>query len=622
MRPHSHLSGSTTTSSLLTALLCLSGLVDAAPTSPSSGHFLQSRSTLATTTTPSSLTSKTNVTLPCGTVNVTGITSHLTNVTSFRSIPFAEPPVGSLRFAPPQTYVYANNSVVDATQQGPACIQIPTGSLAGTHGISEDCLTLNVFTPSNVTPKSGLSVFVWIYGGGFIEGSTDTYDPSAMIIESQLLGAPIVFVAMNYRLSIYGFAQGAEAAENGAANLGLLDQLEALRWVQTNIARFGGDPKKVVVGGESAGAISASLHLLNPNVDVTELFRGVIMESGAPSTYSVADTSVSRQGPWDSIAELSGCTANATAAGAAGSQAYNTIFQCLQYAPSSVLQNATLTTLEQPSAQYGNFIFGPSIDGTIIPDSPWSLLREGAFQKLPFISGNNLDEGTIFSPPPPIVTDTASAVNYIDLVLPTKPDSEVLSTLFEYYSDYTQGSPFGTGNNTFGLGEQFKVVSALSGDVNFQAPRREFIQQNIAHNNGTEDTKAWSYLFTENLNTSSPAGVSHGSEVPFVFGAPVAAAQSGSSAYPPTAVQLSTQMVAYWLNFINYLDPNGDGGIVSQTVAKTLNLTQWPEYSAGAAGRGGANMLQLHGGNVTVIQDTFRAEAMEYINSLGPVISH
>lgn len=153
--------------------------------------------------------------------------------------------------------------------------------------ISEDCLTLNVIRPTG--NHTNLPVLVWIFGGGLYAGST--YDPqynlSGIVKVSQDMGQPIIAVDLNYRLGMWGFLQTPGLVAEGSSNAGLMDQRLALHWIQENIASFGGDPSRVVVWGESAGAQSIGYHLLGYDGRNDGLFRGAIMESGGPKgTYS------------------------------------------------------------------------------------------------------------------------------------------------------------------------------------------------------------------------------------------------------------------------------------------------------------------------------------------------
>lgn len=150
--------------------------------------------------------------------------------------------------------------------------------------------------------------------------------------------------------------QGREAAANNASNLGLLDQLEAVKWVKTNIASFGGNPDHVVIGGQSAGAISASLQLFNPNVNATDLYKGLILESGSPNTYPIGPVATTRQEVFDLLANMTGCATNASSAGDYSSEAYSTqVFQCVKYVDAATLANATIGILELPKYRYSNF---------------------------------------------------------------------------------------------------------------------------------------------------------------------------------------------------------------------------------------------------------------------------
>ncbi|KAH8085217.1 Alpha/Beta hydrolase protein [Filobasidium floriforme] len=613
-------------------------------------HQLHARQAIPSS--PSGSNSTSNVTItPTQTVltgdgaNVTvqGVTIDSLNVTRYLGIPFAQPPVDDLRFAPPQAVSYNASTTINATVNGPACPQPPSTRYGNT---SEDCLHLNVYTPSaraltalnqtatilagnntNLTSayEDGLPVMVWIYGGGFTSGSTLPYDGSAIIAQSIASYSPVILVTLNYRVGIWGWPGGAEAAAAGASMLGLQDQLLALKWVRQNIQSFGGDPEKVTVFGESAGAISIGLHLINPelvaasnsssasnatlpagnsttsavnatgpqpvSVD-TPLFHAAILQSGSPSSYPLSNSSVSRQAFYDGVVQLAGC-GNSTE----GS------FECLRQVNQSVLLNASNTVLAQnPYA----VAYGPSIDGRLVTGSPTELIAEGAYVHIPTIAGDVLDEGTIFVPP--TISNETAFQGFVEAAFESSAsigvNQTVLDSITEYYTNGT-GSPFrAPANETFGRSPYYKYIAAAFGDVIFQAPRR-YLQTQITEQNGT----TWSYLFTQNLNASSPTGVAHGSDVPYTFGAPSAS----PATYGAPAVQFSRQMVAYWINFATALNPNGNAASpVSQIVKRSLNLTDWPAYGV----NGTVDMLQLEAANLTVIQDDYREEAISYILSI------
>ena len=209
---------------------------------------------------------------------IEGTLTNKDQIRAFKGIPFAAPPVGNLRWQPPQPA--ANwKGVRSAKDFGSHCIQSSgyPDMIFHDPGPSEDCLTLNVWTPANAKPGT-LPVMVWIYGGGFSSGGT-----SESRQDGQFLAARnVVVVSMNYRLGIFGFFElpelTAESPHHASGNYGLLDQTAALAWVKNNIAAFGGDPNNVTIFGESAGSISVSAQMASPLAK--GLFAKAIGESG------------------------------------------------------------------------------------------------------------------------------------------------------------------------------------------------------------------------------------------------------------------------------------------------------------------------------------------------------
>lgn len=228
---------------------------------------------------------------------------NLAGVESFRGIPFAQPPVGQLRLKPPQPITSPLGNIDGTTLLPRACPQFffsvsDSGwpqSVAGTllnlpifqkiTNAGEDCLTLNIQRPAGTKEGDKLPVLFWMFGGGFQLGSTQMYEATGLITESVAQGKPVILVAVNYRLGAFGWLPGKEILADGSSNLGLLDQRLAMKWVADNIAAFGGDPDKVTIWGESAGALSVMDHMMLFNGDHTykgkPLFRAGIMDSGS-----------------------------------------------------------------------------------------------------------------------------------------------------------------------------------------------------------------------------------------------------------------------------------------------------------------------------------------------------
>ncbi|NWI68804.1 ACES Acetylcholinesterase, partial [Todus mexicanus] len=207
------------------------------------------------------------------------------DVVAFLGIPYAQPPLGPLRFRPPRHPPAPWPGVLDATAHRHACYQAVDTMFPGFGGsemwnpnreMSEDCLYLNVWTPA-LGRGGGVPVLVWIYGGGFYSGaaSLDVYDGRYLAAAEG-----VVVVSMNYRVGALGFL-ALPGHPEAPGNVGLLDQRLALRWVQSNIAAFGGDPAAVTIFGESAGAASVGLHLLAPAS--RGLFRRAVLQSGSPN---------------------------------------------------------------------------------------------------------------------------------------------------------------------------------------------------------------------------------------------------------------------------------------------------------------------------------------------------
>ncbi|OBZ76232.1 Lipase 2 [Grifola frondosa] len=502
----------------------------------------------------------------------------------FAGIPFAEPPIDALRFAPPVLKTKLDVPVFNATAYGPSCAQITVGSSVG--NMSEDCLTINILRPANLPKGTALPVMTWIFGGGFSIGSAELYNGTALVSRSIARNTPVIYVTFNYRLGPFGFPQGNEAVARGSLNLGLKDQLAALEWIQQNIASFGGDPRKVMLFGQSAGAISISFLYLNSGLE--RYARAAIFESGSQNTFPTFEPS-DRMLEWElftnSTPECAGARQNGS-------------FACLREASTNTLLQSWIEvaiTLEEETPFY------PVIDGPggVIPDLPSRLLAAGRFSRIPFIAGTNLDEGTTS-----VQQNTSSDADIIDFMytnfMPRNVDTPPASltaaanNLLVLYPDIPAlGSPYNTGNETFGLSPEYKRLSSIAGDVFFQALRRTWIQ--TASGVGV---KAFAYLFADPAAvTNASLGITHSDEIPYVYGE-TASANSSS----PAGI-LSTEMMDYWISFAVSLDPNDGRG---------SNRPKWQQYTHQKE-----VVLQLIGGNTTLIPDTYRSSQIAYINSIA-----
>ncbi|KAJ7507120.1 esterase 1 [Mycena galericulata] len=498
----------------------------------------------------------------------------------FGGIPFAEPPTELLRFNAPVLKTSLAPGAFNATNFGKSCLQQDMS----TDLMSEDCLTVNIFRPAGVLSDASLPVVSTIqYGGGFADGGSAPYNASIIVAQSVARGTPIIYVSFNYRLGPLGFSQGSEAFRSGILNLGLRDQLTCLEWVQSSIGAFGGDPSKVTLFGESAGAIMTALLFLGDTV--TNLARAAIFESGSAASSAIFTADRGERDWQNFVGGVPPC-----------SELRNTseTLDCLRMATDSA---DLLTGWAAASSQAEDlFPWSPTIDGTLIPTLPSIMWSNGNFSRIPFIAGTNLDEGTAFTGNYPF-TDTLIydfiIANFSPPFMTNSPsdlDNAAKELLQLYPDDPAAGSPFNTGNETFGLPAQYKRVAAIEGDISFQSQRRLWTQTAAA-----SGVRVFSYLFTQPQAVLPWLGVYHSSEVRFVYGDVGPLGSSNGD--------LSRMMIDYWLSFATSLDPNDRFGI-----ARPL----WSPYtSQNQVGDPGSTTM-------TMIPDDYRKSASEYLSCTGP----
>ncbi len=453
---------------------------------------------------------------------VQGIAPDANGIVSFKGIAYATPPVGALRWKPPQA-APAFSGVKSATQFGNVCISSDPASpdpSDSTYPQSEDCLTLNVWTPApNIA--AGLPVMVWIHGGGFQFSSSanPTYDGSLLATQN------VVVVSMNYRLGVFGFLATPQLdGESGSSGAwGLQDQIAALKWVRSNIKQFGGDPSRVTIFGESAGAHSVGILLASPAARGT--FNGAIIESGA---YWDTD-----HGSIDSHPE-------ALAKGAALAAKFPG--QDLRTIPATVLNAATpYNNLSDPSVTN----FAPSIDGQVLKSAPGSVFVQGKEINVPVLGGWNAAEYSAF-PAQALLATPASAFY---AAAATYFGQEALPTFMSLYPA-----------ENVATAEPSSLL--LDGDMMIAEQTWSALSLHA------QNHPAYAYHFTYTSPFSPIAG--HTDEVPFVFGT-MTSATDPSAPVSPADLQISRTMMSYWTNFARSGNPNGPG------------LPAWPAFQGGGS---------------------------------------
>ena len=446
------------------------------------------------------------------------------SVAVFRSIPYAAPPVGDLRWRAPRPPAKWSG-VRDATQFGPACPQSPDSPvmMVGPVGASsEDCLTLNVWKPADAKADVRLPVMVWIHGGGFFTGSGS---------EKQFDGAPyvargVVFVTINYRLGRLGFfahpALNAEDPSGMRGNYGLMDILAALRWVKADIAALGGDPGNVTVFGESAGGISVLALMALPLAD--GLFQKAIVESGAiPRPVA----------PIAAVEALGMDFAKSHGIDGPGAAAALRALTVETVAPSKPVSPDELGRIQAMAA--------PMIDGKLLTEDIFATFARRAQAKVPLLIGSNGLEAVVWLFLPGGKMGTVP-------IMPADP-AKVLGALGadkdRVSADYA--ARFG--------GDVGRAVPAILTDMTVTAAT-DF----IADQAGTSGQPVFRYRF-EAVPTplrGVTAGAPHGAEIPYVFGVLGRLRNVGRQTTDADRA-LSKTVIDYWTSFAKTGDPNGPG---------------------------------------------------------------
>jgi para-nitrobenzyl esterase len=431
----------------------------------------------------------------------------------FLGIPYAAAPAGNLRWEPPQPA--ANwSGVLNATQPGPECAQVEElsgNTLAG----SEDCLNLNVYTPVSSSPAP-LPVMIFIPGGGYVFGSNNDVNPSVLAAKEKM-----IVVTINYRLGALGYLDlPSLSSENAAAagNFGLLDQQAAMKWVQANIANFGGNPSRVTIAGESAGGASVLANVISPTA--AGLFQSAIVESGAGTGFT---TQAAAQAQGAAFAANVGCTNPATQ------------LACLRALPVDTILSNELDNAP-PILLASDMIWSPTAGGADLPNLPAAAFASGSYNKVPILQGTNHDEWRLFAGVQMLQGDVLTASSYVGL-MDYLFGPRAASVLAVYpSSNYTSPDA---------------AYAAVATDEGFVCSARTIdraVSQTVpVYTYEFNDPNAPEVLFTV---PGFPLGAYHTAELLYVF--PTA----GFPGFTTAQVALSNQIMNYWGNFVAHDTPN------------------------------------------------------------------
>jgi para-nitrobenzyl esterase len=446
---------------------------------------------------------------------VSGVIDERNRIWKYLGIPYAAPPTGELRWQPTEP-PQVRSQTLEATEFGPACPQNREILVGTALTWDEDCLSLNIWRPALV--EAPLPVMVWIHGGAFISGGTNQHIGGKYLYEGTTLTREgVIVVTLNYRLGALGFLAH-EAFDR--ANFGLLDQLAALHWIQDNIAAFGGDPNRVTVFGESAGAVSICT-LMTTN-RAQGLFHRAILQSGYCPDQLPTLSRAHQQGA--RLERAVGCH-NAV------DKAY-----CLR----SKSPDEILAAIDAPiDGIFNDEAFRPVLDGVLLSQNPAFVMGTGNAMDIPIIMGANADEGTVFMRPRSNLTDQG----YVDLL--EAAFGEMADEVLEAYPADAYEFPW-------------LAASDIIGDLVFVCPTRWAVEAHTRH--GRE---AYHYHFTHVTVTGElfRIGAFHGSDIPFVF--------DTFGVYSPTIeeVEIGEQMRAFWLNFARGQAPG------------TVDGLSWPPFT-------------------------------------------
>ncbi|XP_053479838.1 cAMP-regulated D2 protein [Ictalurus furcatus] len=479
---------------------------------------------------------------------VRGLTLDKAHV--FYGIPYAAPPVGPKRWAAPEP-VSQWTKPYDATFPRPACIQVCAGefSEACPHKVSEDCLYLNVYVPVSVDlslkTTAQLPVMVWIHGGDFIAGSASKPLYDGRFISNY---SNTVVVNVEYRLGAFGFlVTGKDPERSAVGNYGILDQQAALRWVQNNIAAFGGDPVKVTLFGESAGAQSVCLHLMMQSSET--LFRHATIQS--------QPFSIPLKSRWDAtklgrnFVKQTNCSASDIQC--LRSLSTHTVLQAQVHAGSKIINPFRFLEVFET--------WGPHVDGELITEQPIAAFQKDHWQSYkPVIMGTTSEEGVIF-----VYGAFNGSVSVLECIVYTTAifKQHTLRVLQKYLPVYHKE-------------DKRTMLSQIVTDFVFLCPARRSARSALrtggavwmyVFDHAPSDHKIWAGL------TFCYDHACHGAELPFLFDS----ASTANFSFTARESRLADQMVCYWGAFAHSGDPNCRRE--HTPFCRNQRLAPWPKYT-------------------------------------------
>jgi para-nitrobenzyl esterase len=452
---------------------------------------------------------------------VQGYVSTDGQIRIFKGIPFAAPPVGQLRWKPPQPAAKWHDTR-QATNYGYHCMQpvLWDDMIFHDPGGSEDCLTLNVWTPAK-DKNAKLPVMVWIFGGGFTAGATSEGRQDG----ENLAHKGVIVVSMNYRLNIFGFfvhpELTAESPQHASGNYGLLDQTAAIQWVHNNIKQFGGDPNKVTIFGESAGSFSVSVQMASPLAK--DLFQRAIGESGG--AFSATLPFLTREEREKVDPEKAGKILGVTK-----------LADLRALSAEQVLKAAT------PEPGGNSVRYAPDIDGYFLPEGVSAIYAAGKQAHVPLIAGWNADEEGI-----PQKTLTVTEFN------------EMAQKRFGANADKFLAAYTATTDD-----EALRAAKDLAGDTFIAHSTWRWLEAQAA--TGGQPVYRYHFELTSPGDKFHPAGTTfHSDDIEYVFG--TLDSRQGA-VWRPEDRKMSDLIQSYWTNFAKTGDPNGG------------DLPKWPTYNA------------------------------------------